>query len=190
MTPLIFVSAQDLAAWFDHFTKPADGWIGLSYQIPKVDATDCGAIEKNVFVNSALPMSFETCRQKGSNVAKWVRAVAFDDIEMYNNPKKFVDFLVFMKDTMPLVDSYFKKNAYKVTETDTSISLFSKAYANPAVGVLRVVSVLAKQGAKRALLAARFYGGRANHRVDPLIMLIVMGYLDTRLNDGSCNSQW
>ncbi|WP_415894906.1 hypothetical protein ACMXYQ_12405 [Neptuniibacter sp. PT34_22] len=184
------VSAQDLAAWFDHFTKPADGWIGPNYLIPKVEATDCGAIEKNVFVDSAIPMSFETCRQTGENVAQWVRQIAFEDTQLYENPKRFVRFIELMNEMMPLADSYFKKYAYKVIKPNlnASVSFFPKAYAHPGIGVFRVVTLFSKLGARGAFRSAKFFAGRANHRVDPLIMLLVMGYLDSRLDDGSCLS--
>jgi hypothetical protein len=191
------VTAQDLTTWFNHFTKPLDGWVALSYENPAIDATDCNAITKDLFTDTALPMAWKTCRQTGINVANWVRDIAFDN-ELATNPGEFVNFLRYMNDVIPYAPPIMKKYAYK-TQTDSKamgfspIDLFvSRAYANPlseASIVLRPLKWLAKLGAKRGRFAVNFMLGRGNHRIHPLMMLFYISYLENRTDPDYCAKQ-
>jgi len=192
-------SKQDFDAWMDFLTLPADGWIGYKPPVPTIDS-DCSVPRPMVSVGTGIELPAVPCRLTGSKVATIIDVIVTESsAEIASDPSKLPTFLRVFVDALPNADMLYRRYALNVAHDDGSAIVqnsvtqgpYSPLAPNAQAGVplVALAAYLARLGLKKATFGAlknmvAFTMGRTNSRLNPILTLAALGYLESRMSDG------
>ncbi|MCU7892438.1 MAG: hypothetical protein KZQ78_12830 [Candidatus Thiodiazotropha sp. (ex Ustalcina ferruginea)] len=186
-------SKEDFQTWMDFLALPADGWPGLFPPRPALDATDCSVIAPDIYTDKPFALSITPCRLTGALAGDWINTLADNDADIAADPHNLVVFVNRLYDVLPVATVSIRKFLFGETDQQqtTSLSDFFIPQAHAAVPVAVVIAkfvkVLKNAGMKGVKNYRAFLSGKSNSRIDPLLMMFIMSYLEGAIASGDFN---
>jgi hypothetical protein len=185
-------SKKDFEAWLKFLSLPAEGWVGIHPPSPDVDQV-CGTPVPMMDVGGGFMLPGIPCRLTGKRAGLTI--IQMTDASLSANPQELIAVVDHFLDYMPFIELVWRpylfqtpSNSPQITFMDQLNPIGEAHAALPAVAPLlavigRVGLKLSKEGAKNL---AFFLMGRSNSRINPVVLVASVLYLESRMMTGQC----
>ncbi len=193
------VSAEDFKTWMRFLSLPAEGWVGYEPPVPPLNS-QCGDSADYQIMTSTPELSLPVlpCRMTGVRAGTLINGFFNDSPALATNPEMLPPVLYEFLDHLPYADIYIRKYLFSAPQLQLSwlddLGLVKEAQAAfPAiiVGVVirYAIQRAARKGVKKAVKnLVTFMLGKSNSRIQPLLLLASIGYLESRITGEGCGA--